>query len=51
MKQTFKNEMRELMTMAWGFVRRNGYTLSEALTVAWRNYKLKNKRANLLRIA
>ena len=33
--------MKEIMTMAWGFVRRNGYTMSEALKVAWANFKLK----------
>ena len=37
----FKNTMREIMTMAWGFVKRNGYTMSEALKVAWRNFRLK----------
>jgi hypothetical protein len=26
--------------MAWQFVKRNGYTMSEALKVAWRNVKL-----------
>lgn len=37
----FKSTMREIMTMAWGFVRRNGYTMSEALKVAWANFRLK----------
>lgn len=39
--KNFKNNMREIMTMAWGFVRRNGYTMSEALKVAWANFRLK----------
>ena len=33
--------MREIMTMAWGFVKRNGMSMSEALRIAWRNFKLK----------
>jgi len=28
------------MGLAWQFVKKNGYTLSEALKVAWRNAKL-----------
>lgn len=47
MSTTFKNTMREVMTLAWQFVRKNGYTLSEALKCAWANIKLKaalNKR-------
>lgn len=33
--------MKEVMTMAWSFVKKNGYTMSEALKVAWRNIKLR----------
>jgi len=33
--------LSELMTEAWGFVRRNGATKSEALKTAWLNAKLK----------
>ena len=29
------------MLLAWQFVRRNGFTMSEALKVAWANMKLK----------
>ncbi len=36
-----KNTLREIMQLAWQFVKRNGYTLSEALKVAWANIKLK----------
>ena len=25
----FKSTMREIMTLAWGFVRRNGYTIGQ----------------------
>ena len=42
MKATeFKNISREVMTLAWQFVKRNGYTMSEALTTAWRNIKVR----------
>jgi len=37
----FKNQMREIMQMAWQFVKRNGYSMSEALKVAWANFRLK----------
>jgi hypothetical protein len=30
-----------VMTLAWQFVKRNGFTLSQALKVAWANMKLK----------
>ena len=42
----FKSTMREIMTMAWGFIRRNGYTMSEALKVAWANFRLKMAMKN-----
>lgn len=37
----FKMQMSNIMTLAWQFVKKNGYTMSEALKVAWRNFKLK----------
>ena len=41
MKTTaFKNTMREIMNLAWTFVKHNGFTMSEAMKVAWMNYKL-----------
>ena len=43
MATNFKNSMREVMTMAWQFIRKNGYSKSEALKVAWLNLKLKSK--------
>ena len=36
-----KNRLSEIMSLAWQFVRKNGYTLSEALKKAWLNIKLK----------
>ena len=41
MSTTFKSQMREVMTLAWQMVKKNGYTMSEALKTAWRNIKLK----------
>lgn len=38
-----RNNLAEVMRMAWQFVKRNGYTMSEALKVAWMNFKLKIK--------
>ena len=37
----FKSTMREIMSLAWQMVKRNGYTMSEALKVAWANVKLR----------
>lgn len=31
MNTNFKNSMKEVMTLAWQFVRKNGYSMSEAL--------------------
>lgn len=45
MSTNYKSTMREIMTQAWAFVHRNGYTMSEALKVAWRNFKLKKRMA------
>lgn len=36
-----KSDFAAIMNTAWGFVRRNGFTLSEALKAAWANFKLK----------
>ena len=33
--------LSDVMRLAWQFVKRNGFSLSEALKVAWRNAKLK----------
>lgn len=41
MSTNFKNSMREVMSLAWSFVKRNGFSMSEALKVAWANMKLK----------
>ena len=36
-----RNQLREIMQMAWSFVRKNGYLMSEALKCAWANIKLR----------
>lgn len=41
MSQTRKNQLSEVMNMAWSFVKKYGITMSEALVKAWRNIKLK----------
>ena len=41
MKTTRNIILSEIMNLAWQFVKRNGYTMSEALATAWRNYKLR----------
>ena len=35
--------MKEVMSLAWQFVRKNGYSMSEALKCAWANLKLKGE--------
>lgn len=41
----FKQQMQGIMNLAWQFVKRNGYSMSEALTVAWQNFKLRREMA------
>lgn len=41
MKSEFRSTLKNIMKDAWTFVKRNGFTLSEALKAAWRNFKLK----------
>lgn len=36
-----KKFLKDIMLLAWQFVRRNGFTMSEALKCAWANMKLK----------
>lgn len=43
MAQERKHTLRNIMLLAWQFVKKNGYTLSEALKVAWLNIKLRAK--------
>lgn len=41
MATTMKNQLKEVMSLAWQFVRKNGFTMSEALKTAWANIKLR----------
>lgn len=41
MKESFKKQMSEIMKQAWQFIKRNGFNRSEAMKVAWANFKLK----------
>ena len=41
MSTKFRSQMKEVMQLAWSFVRKNGYSMSEALKCAWANLKLK----------
>ena len=36
-----KSFLHEVMSLAWQYVRKNGFTMSEALKCAWANMKLK----------
>ena len=36
-----KSTLSNVMNLAWQFVKRNGMSMSEALTIAWRNIKLR----------
>ena len=37
-----RNRLSEIMNQAWKMVKRNGYTMSEALKVAWAYFKLRS---------
>lgn len=41
MSENKRYELSTVFTLAWQFVKRNGFTLSEALKTAWANVKLK----------
>lgn len=41
MSANFRNSMREVMSLAWQMVKKNGFSMSEALKTAWANLKLK----------
>ena len=42
MSTKIKNQLKEVMLMAWTFVKRNSFSMSEALICAWANMKLKS---------
>lgn len=41
-----RSTLHDIMTLAWQFVKRNGFTMSEALKAAWANIKLKAAMKN-----
>lgn len=43
MKTSSKFNTREIMTLAWQMVKRNGMNMSDALKTAWLNVKLRMK--------
>lgn len=45
MKTSLKNTLKDVMNLAWSFVKKNGFSMSEALRVAWRNIKLRSALA------
>ena len=42
MSTNFKNQMKEVMSLAWQMVKKNGFSMSEALKTAWTDKKAKN---------
>ena len=43
MKTTVNYSKSEIMKLAWQFIKKNGMNMSNALTVAWRNIKIRAK--------
>lgn len=41
-----RSTLHDIMTLAWQFVKRNGFTMSEALKAAWANMKLRTAMNN-----
>lgn len=41
MSTKMKSTLKEVMLLAWQFVKKNGYTMSEAMKCAWANIKLR----------
>ena len=41
MSKDVRLTLKSVMTLAWQFVKKNGYTMSEALKCAWNNIKLR----------
>lgn len=43
MSTKMKSTMKDVMLLAWTFVKRNGYSMSDALKCAWANIKLRTQ--------
>lgn len=41
-----RSTLHDIMTLAWQFVKRNGFSMSEALKAAWANMKLRTAMNN-----
>ncbi|MCI9608518.1 MAG: DUF2693 domain-containing protein [Muribaculaceae bacterium] len=41
MSKDRKNQLSEIMSLAWAFVRKNGMSMSDAMKCAWANIKLR----------
>lgn len=41
-----REHLQKIMSQAWQMVKRNGFTMAEALRKAWLNFKLRAKMAN-----
>lgn len=41
-----REHLQKIMNQAWQMVKRNGFTMAEALRKAWLNFKLRAKMAN-----
>ena len=46
MSNTFRSQISEVMCLAWQMVKKNGFSMSEALKTAWANLKLKAEMKN-----
>jgi hypothetical protein len=46
MSTQVKNQLKDIMTQAWSFVKKNGMSMTEALRVAWLNFKVRKAMAH-----
>ena len=45
MSTQVKNQLRDIMRLAWSFVKKNGFSMAEAMKCAWCNYKVRTAMA------
>ena len=46
MSTQVRNQLRDIMLQAWSFVKKNGFSMAEAMKIAWLNYKVRKAMAN-----
>ena len=46
MSTQVKNQLRDIMLLAWSFVKKNGFTMADAMKCAWCNYKVRTAMQN-----